>query len=147
MIEFLSLAVMSRINEDNWKLNFVEPCVVFLKKLKEKFPAVFPLDSFLVCFEKAWEENQDDNEEIVKFLIPVFLQIFSEKSFNISGDFLVFQDISTIVTAESFDLNYPQILNCYVQMYQNKIPFDSFDRFATIVFAQFVTKNKSELIN
>lgn len=146
MIEFLSATVVSRINEDNWKLDLVDPCVSFLKKLKEKFPAVFPINSFLACLEKAWEENQDDNPEIVKFLIPVFLQTFSEKSFNISGDFLVFQEISTIVAAETFDLNYPQLLNYYVQMYQNKIPFDSFDKCASVVFTHFLTKNKSELI-
>ncbi|KAK8896470.1 hypothetical protein M9Y10_014370 [Tritrichomonas musculus] len=146
-ITVLSAAVISRINEDNWKLKLVEPSVLFLLKLKQKFQANFPLNSLLVCLEKVWEENQDDNPKIIHFLLPVFLQIFAEKSFNISGDFLVFHDISTIIAAESFDFNYPEIVNSYIQMYQNKIPFESFDKCSSIVFTHFLTKDNSTLID
>ncbi|OHT07158.1 hypothetical protein TRFO_01280 [Tritrichomonas foetus] len=140
MANDLCASITARIDEDNSNFNLVKSGTLLMMKIKHKFPNNFKIPEFLVFLEKIWEENSNDRV-FIELLTPIFLEIFSEKTFNIHGDFEIFHEISSIIIAESFDFDYPKIVEYYIKMHANKIPFDSFDNDSAAVFVHFLVKN------
>lgn len=145
IIEFIQTAIISRIDEDNSYFKIVSKSISFLVMLKNKFPDCFDFDVFLAFLEKIWEDNSQD-DSIISFLVSIFLQLFSEKSFDVRGNFLIFQEICVLIAKEKFDFKYPQIVDHFLNMHRNNVPFFSFPIHSSLVYVHFLIKPQQVLI-
>ena len=142
----LTSAILYSVHQNYHNYSIIKSGISLLMKIRKKFINNFKNEDFILLLEKIWEDAPD-NEDITTFLIPVFLKIFSEKEFNISGDFQLFNDMSLLIAEEEFELNYPKIIKYYISMYENNIPFFSFEKNFALILAHFLVKTTKSLLD
>jgi len=134
--------LVDEISDPCYQADEVKAVVKLCQKLRARFR--FELPPFLICLENLWE-NHRRHTAFIKFLTPIFLEIFADPSFSVAGDFQVFADIVDLIVSQDYSFDYPRLLGFFVQMHDHAVPFADRDEQAATVFASFLTKSESAL--
>jgi hypothetical protein len=97
----------------------------------------------LTLLERVWESHARD-PAFVSWLAHEFLELFSEKGFDIEGDFAIFGEIAEAVARGQVE-DEPRVGQALVEMVANRVPFANLDRGCALVFVRFLTRNTSVL--
>jgi hypothetical protein len=127
-----------RVEEEECEFEHACPMVLFVLGLRARFR--FPAADLVVFLERIWNGNHHD-PSVLEFLAPIFLATFAEPEFEFEGELHIFGEITNIVLSEEAELDYAQVCGYYVAMYDNEVPFESFEPDAALVFAHFLVKN------
>jgi hypothetical protein len=134
--------LVSEIGDERFKFEDVRVAIHFCQRLRRKF--ALGQEELLVCLERLWEGHRQ-RTAFIKLLVPMFLEMFADRSFAVEGDFQVFADIVELVVGQEYSFDFPRLLHCFVQMHDHAVPFASLDEQAAMVFATFLTKSQAAL--
>jgi hypothetical protein len=134
--------LVHEVGDEGFEFDDVRVAVYFCQRLRRKF--ALGQEEMLVCLERLWERH-GERTAFIKLLVPMFLEMFADRSFAVEGDFQVFVDIVELVVGQEYAFDFPRLLHCFVQMHDNAVPFASRDEHAALVFATFLTKGQAAL--